>query len=426
MKKIVTTSILIFLTSLVYGQQKSKASTYFDYDSYKLTHQSKATLDSLLEKLKSTDFIEIEVSGHTDSDGDEIYNKRLSQNRSNAVQQYLISNGISNSKINIQAFGETQPVTSNDSISGKQKNRRVEIVIKFQDSIQNVKAIKEENKVVDNIKKLESNNYHQSFSVNRKNIQICKFLNTNEIVIYGEKGTKIRIPKNAFVDQFGNKVSGEITFELLEIYTKSDMVLNNIQTTSNQKLLESGGMIYIIANYQNSIVKLNKGMFYTIEFPAKDKKMDMNIFYGDTSSQNINWQQAKSNFRSDFTYVQNRDELNKYIFNSTEFGWINCDRFINQVETTNLYVDTKDTSEVNFCLVFKSINSVMNVSDRNEGIQFYNVPIGQKATLVAFKKKNQETYFFSRTINLQKNQSIEVALEKLTDKEFEDRIKQFD
>lgn len=426
MRQIITTSLLLLLSIFAFGQQTEKVLTYFDYGKYELTEQSKTTLDNLLDKVKSKDIVQIEVYGHTDSDGDDSYNKSLSQNRATIVRQYLVSKGISNDKIKSEYFGEAQPTATNDNEDGKRKNRRVEIVIKYKDKVEIVQITKPEIKEDVLIENKVSKVPQQSFSVNREYIQTFKVSPKKEIVINGEKGTTIRIPENAFVDTKGVTVTGEITIELLEIYTKSDMILNNIQTTSNQKLLETRGMIYIRAISKNIEVGLKKDEFYTIEFPTKNKQKDMNIFYGDTTSHNINWQQANNNFRSDYTYIENQKELNKYIFNSTEFGWINCDRFVNQTETTDLIVNTTDTLGVNFCLVFKSINSVMNVSDRNGVIKFYNVPVGQTATLVAFKRTSQETFYSSKTVNFQKNQSVEIALEKLTDKEFKDRIKQFD
>jgi len=185
-------------------------------------------------------------------------------------------------------------------------------------------------------------------------------------------------------------------------------------------------MIYIRAFSQNQALELDKNKYYTITFPTKNKEQNMNIFYGDTSISNINWKQAKRNFIGDFTYVENLNELNKYIFNSTKLGWINCDRFYYVDEKTTLIVNTLDTSDVNFCLVFKSINSVMNVSERKETIKFKNVPIGMEGTLVAFKKTNNETYYSSKEITIQENQTIEIKLEKLTDQEFKTRIKQFE
>jgi hypothetical protein len=426
MRQIITTSLLLLLSIFAFGQQTEKVLTYFEYGKYELTEQSKTTLDNLLDKVKSKNIVQIEVDGHTDSDGDDRYNKKLSLNRATVVGQYLVSKGISDDKIKIKYFGAAQPTATNDNEDGKRKNRRVEIVIKYKGNVEIVQITKPERKediVTENkVSKVQK----QFFSANREYIQIFKVSPKKEIVIKGKKGTTIRIPKKAFVDTKGVTVTGEITIELLEIYTKSDMVLNNIQTTSNQKLLETGGMIYIKAFYQNLEVTLAENEFFTIEFPTENKQKDMNIFYGDTTSQNINWQQANRNFGSDNTYIENQKELNKYIFNSTELGWINCDRFINQTETTDLIVNTTDTLGVNFCLVFKSINSVMNVSDRNGVIKFYNIPIGQTAILIAFKKTENETFYSSRTVTFQRNQSVEIELKKITDKEFKDIIKKFD
>lgn len=426
MRQTITTSLLLLLSIFTFGQQTERTLTYFDFGKSELTQQSKVTVDNLLEKVKSKDIIQIEVYGYTDSDGGDSYNKKLSRDRVTTVQKYLVSKGITYDKIKTQSFGEGQPTATNDNEDGKQKNRRVEIIIKYKDKVEIVQISKSQIKKEVVIKNKVSQVPQQSFSVNREYMQTFKVSPKKEIVIKGEKGTIIRIPENAFVDSKGVTVTGEITIELLEIYTKSDMLLNNVQTTSNQKLLETRGMIYLRAISKNIEVNLKKDEFYTIEFPTKNKQKDMNIFYGDTTSHNINWQQSNRNFRSDYTYIENQKELNKYIFNSTEFGWINCDRFINLTETTDLIVNTTDTLGVNFCLVFKSMNSVMNVSDRNGVIKFYNVPVGQPATLIAFKRTSQETFYSSKAVTLQKNQSVPIAMEKLTDKEFKDRIKQLD
>ena len=423
MKIFITTILFLLMNMFVFGQQTENALVYFDFGKYELTQQSKTILDNLLNKVKYKDIIQIKLYGHTDNDGSDVFNEKLSKDRTTTVRQYLVSNGVSNDKIKIEYFGETQPTSTNDSEEEKQKNRRVEITIKYENKIEIAQITKSETK-----KNVEEENKvsQQTFSVNREYIQTFKVSSTKEIVIKGKKGTTVRISENSFVDKKGVNVTGEITIELVEIYTKSDMILNNIQTTSNQNLLETNGMIHIKAISKNVEVSLNKNKFYTIEFPTQIKQKDMNLFYGDTISHNINWQQANSNFRSDYSYIENQKELKKYIFNSTEFGWINCDRFINQVETTDLIVNTTDTLGVNFCLVFKSINSVMNVSDRKGVIKFYNVPVGKIATLIAFKKTNKEIFYSNKTITLQKNQSVSIAMEKLTDAEFKDRIKQFD
>ena len=70
------------------------------------------------------------VNGHTDSDGADDYNLRLSFNRANAVLSYLVTNGrISAEVIKVMGYGEALPITPNISKANKQLNRRVEIVL---------------------------------------------------------------------------------------------------------------------------------------------------------------------------------------------------------------------------------------------------------------------------------------------------------
>lgn len=69
------------------------------------------------------------IEGHTDSVGSESYNQELSQRRADSVKAFLISQGVSVNRITAVGKGESSPVASNDSSSGKQLNRRVEIII---------------------------------------------------------------------------------------------------------------------------------------------------------------------------------------------------------------------------------------------------------------------------------------------------------
>ena len=69
------------------------------------------------------------IEGHTDSVGNDDYNQSLSERRANAVKSFLVSQGISSNRINTLGKGENFPVASNDSSSGRQLNRRVEVII---------------------------------------------------------------------------------------------------------------------------------------------------------------------------------------------------------------------------------------------------------------------------------------------------------
>ena len=73
----------------------------------------------------------IKISGHTDNVGNDNSNMQLSKERSEAVKNYLIQKGVDESRIIALWFGESQPIESNDTNEGRQKNRRVEIILQW-------------------------------------------------------------------------------------------------------------------------------------------------------------------------------------------------------------------------------------------------------------------------------------------------------
>lgn len=71
----------------------------------------------------------VDVVGHASSDGDDGYNQRLSEQRAQSVQSYLISQGVVPVRARATGMGEAQPVADNGTLAGRQANRRVEIVL---------------------------------------------------------------------------------------------------------------------------------------------------------------------------------------------------------------------------------------------------------------------------------------------------------
>ena len=84
---------------------------------------------------------QISVEGHTDSQGSDAYNQSLSERRAAAVRTQLVAGGVAEGRITSKGFGESQPVASNDTPSGRQQNRRVEVIVlgagKVADALQN-------------------------------------------------------------------------------------------------------------------------------------------------------------------------------------------------------------------------------------------------------------------------------------------------
>ncbi len=101
----------------------------FDVGSYTLKPEFRSTLDKVAESLIQYPNSLIDVYGHTDSTGSDAFNQTLSENRARTVMNYLVSRGVPASRVRSQGFGETMPVTTNDTPEGRAKNRRVEIKI---------------------------------------------------------------------------------------------------------------------------------------------------------------------------------------------------------------------------------------------------------------------------------------------------------
>ena len=100
----------------------------FDVDKYDVRPEAAEVLKNLATVLKEADIKAFEIDGHTDSDASDEHNQVLSENRANSVKNFLTSQGLT-AEITINGYGESRPIATNDTPEGKQKNRRVEIII---------------------------------------------------------------------------------------------------------------------------------------------------------------------------------------------------------------------------------------------------------------------------------------------------------
>ncbi len=105
------------------------ADAFFDHDKSVLKPAGKAKLDDLVGKVAGINLEVIVAVGHTDSDGSDAYNQKLSVRRAEAVKAYLVSKGIEKNRVYTEGKGEKQPVADNKTKEGKAKNRRVEIEV---------------------------------------------------------------------------------------------------------------------------------------------------------------------------------------------------------------------------------------------------------------------------------------------------------
>lgn len=101
----------------------------FATNSSTLEYQAKSNITKLATILNKYPDTNILITGHTDSDGSEEYNQTLSESRAKSVSQFTASQGVASSRFSVIGLGELEPIASNDTPSGKQMNRRVEIAI---------------------------------------------------------------------------------------------------------------------------------------------------------------------------------------------------------------------------------------------------------------------------------------------------------
>lgn len=101
----------------------------FESNKSKIMPVSKSILEKVRESLVVNPNVTIVVIGHTDSQGDDKYNQKLSLQRAQAVKDWLVKNNINSTRIKVTGKGETEPIATNDTAEGRAKNRRIEFLV---------------------------------------------------------------------------------------------------------------------------------------------------------------------------------------------------------------------------------------------------------------------------------------------------------
>ncbi|WP_163411198.1 hypothetical protein [Flavobacterium ajazii] len=285
--------------------------------------------------------------------------------------------------------------------------------------------------------------------------------------VTGKQGTIISVNPADLTTENGQPFGKNIEVELKELTNQEQLFRTNAQTTSNRQLLVSGGAYFINITSDGKQLKLKDGKSLSVEFP-KITTNKMSLFYGqrDTLGQ-LNWQKAKQNFESKLKpkakvvstkdtianetdeiedileYIKNEDRnpltkkekkalkdqekniaLADKVYKAIElkqFGWINCDRFYDVPNKTNLQYALNDKSFIsaNVYLVFKDINSVMQscyLSFKNKKFNsgFQNIPIGAKTELIAFSIRNGKTFIHKSDLTIKANETIQLVLKEFS------------
>ncbi len=249
----------------------------FKVDEYIIDDDDKRTLDELVGEVTLEKYCEMTLSAHTDNDADDNYNINLSMRRAKSVYDYLVSKGVNEKVMDIGWYGERKPEVANITEEAKAANRRVDIEVR-----------KYKFTTTDELLKETGGNYTQIF----------KLKGASESIVTGMEGTKITIPQDAFETKDGKAISNDKVEIKLEEYQKPmDAIFNNLSTMCDGKILESGGMFRVTANYNGEPLKVRKGKTLPVEMPSKNMKKDMQLFYGNANENKIiTWKNANIPF----------------------------------------------------------------------------------------------------------------------------------
>ncbi len=120
----------IFLEPILAGAVATLRNIYFDVNKFDILPSSESELDLLLKLLESNPKLSIEIAGHTDNSGNKNANQVLSEQRAQAVANWLKAKGIASARLEVKGYGDSKPIAPNTSEEGKQSNRRTEFIVK--------------------------------------------------------------------------------------------------------------------------------------------------------------------------------------------------------------------------------------------------------------------------------------------------------
>lgn len=266
----IATFLFFALTTFTFAAtaQEIKKSIYYATDKFSLSESSKSTLDSLCTKLNKIEQYQLFISGYTDSIASSDYNYELSKKRVKSATDYLVSKNINENKIAASYFGESKQVVSNSYSLMRQKNRRVDILVKY--STQSV-----------------SNNSSTAIGDSTEFINNKKIFE-KDTIIFCQFGAEIEIRCGTF---YPYKIR-DIDFNIKEYYSRCDLLNGNItmQTTTGD-CLTSGGVLLMRPTVDTLEIQPNKGYKVRIKIPA-DKNIldkDMKVYFAKNKNGNIVW-----------------------------------------------------------------------------------------------------------------------------------------
>lgn len=280
--------------------------------------------------------------------------------------------------------------------------------------------------------------------------------------VKGNAGTVISINPDDLTTLTNQAIDNSIEVELKELTNQQQLLRTNAQTVCDGKQLVSGGAYYINLKTQGQPVKLKPGRSLAVQFPKiTDTPMALFSGYKDSLGQ-MQWSKrnqvlksggateawrdtrnikiesegdvliydtiVKRKIKKETDQEKQKSETYSKLYAAMEIqnlGWINCDRFYNIPDKTNISIKCNNTEPVPYAsiyLIFDDINSIVQThygktlsETSNPG--FENIPVGAKARLVAFALKGDKMMAYETPITVKRNDQIALLLKEVSEEE---------
>lgn len=429
MKTIVT--ILLLFPICLFGQKNANATLdsglSFEYFKKNLTEEVKNEIDSIWDLMKNGSEAEFHLLSKQETKKlSNDHQFKLTQMRADSVIAYLHRKRIAPqyTQIKIEPFEKdkrAQCSSTNASYRKMTQQRgKISVIV-------------------------EKDTYTRKFYHRSEELLLSNTCSEHQIypdamqVIYGDQGTMVKFPANCFSTQGLGRVD-EIEILLCEYYTMEDLVLSGLTTASSNRIIETGGTVFIEARYKDKKLHLKTDKPIEIFFPSQDSdlKNKMRAFEGKNKDGLVDWKldnkgevEKKSSNSLLFTEevetdIESEDgefwgegegegyysESDGYLMKVAKLGFINCDRFYDSPVKTDLLVKADSKVKMSYRLVFEDIKSILPGYEYSPGgtMKFSNLPNGENAMVLAYaiSKKDKTALFAYQKVKLGKENKIEL------------------
>ncbi len=289
MKKMMIQSLVLLLLPFGLFAQRSM-SIFFETKQTTLTVEAKTQLIALVSEIKTQKINKVNIMGFADADGSDALNQTLSEQRAVIVKAFLVEKGMASDLISASGRGKV------GADKDKNRSRRVDILVDFAapNTAKMTAAPSAPSKPIPNMAAL-----YQALGTP---IQTFKIAINRDTLLRGAKGTAIFVPKNVFE---GVPPNATVDFRLKEAYSTADILADNLNTTSGNQLLQTGGMIYTDAQFNGKPIALKDNLL--VSFASVESRQEgMQIYSGKRNPQKngqIDWQLAPKELDETVAYM---------------------------------------------------------------------------------------------------------------------------